>query len=190
MTAEGAIGLTAGIRANSVALIGYGLDSAIEGIASVVIVWRFTGARSHSEDAERRAQKVVAVTFFLLAPYIAVEAARRLVTGEEAGGSWIGIALALVSSALMPVFGRQKKLIGNALRSAATAGEGTQNVLCGWLSLAILAGLGANALLGAWWADPVAAIAVAVVAVRAGVTTWRGQSCVAPPPDPRGPAAA
>src|SRR5216684_1919598 len=104
MTAEGAIGVTAGIMANSIALIGYGLDSAIEGIASVVIIWRFTGDRIHSDDAETRAQKIVAVTFFLLAPYIIAAAIQHLATGNQARTSWVGIGLAIVSITLMPLF--------------------------------------------------------------------------------------
>src|SRR6266851_4334048 len=93
MTAEGAIGLTAGILANSIALIGYGLDSTIEGIASIVIIWRFTGHRIESDDAERRAQRIVAATFFLLAPYILVAAIQHLATGNKARASWVGIGL-------------------------------------------------------------------------------------------------
>ncbi len=116
MTAEGAIGVTAGIMANSIALIGYGLDSTIEGIASIVIIWRFTGHRVHSDDAETRAQKIVAATFFLLAPYIIVSASQRLVTGNQAHASWVGIGLAVVSIALMPQFGRAKKRIGDRKR--------------------------------------------------------------------------
>jgi divalent metal cation (Fe/Co/Zn/Cd) transporter len=177
MTAEGAIGVAAGIAANSIALIGYGLDSTIEGVASLVIIWRFTGSRIHSERAEARAQQVVAVSFFLLAPYVVVGALHRLLTGEEADASWVGIGLAIVSVILMPLFGRAKQRIGNRLGSAATSGEGTQNILCAYLSLAILAGLGANALLGLWWADPLVALVVALAAVRAGARTWRGQSC-------------
>ena len=177
MTAEGAIGVTAGIMANSIALIGYGLDSTIEGIASIVITWRFTGHHVHSDDAETRAQKIVAATFFLLAPYIIVSASHRLVTGNQAHASWVGIGLALISITLMPQFGRAKKRIGDRLRSHATAGEGTQNILCAYLSLAILVGLGANALFGLWWADPLVALIVAVVAVQAGFRTWRGESC-------------
>ncbi len=177
MTAEGAIGVTAGIMANSIALIGYGLDSTIEGIASLVIIWRFTGDRIHSEEAEGRAQKIVAATFFLLAPYIIVAAIQHLATGNEARASWVGIGLAVVSITLMPQFGRVKKRIGNRLRSNATAGEGTQNILCAYLSLAILFGLGANALFGLWWADPLVALVVAIVAVQAGQRTWRGEAC-------------
>jgi divalent metal cation (Fe/Co/Zn/Cd) transporter len=177
MTTEGAIGVTAGILANSIALIGYGLDSTIEGIASIVIIWRFTGNRIHSDHAETRAQKIVALSFFLLAPYIIIAAVQHLITGNQARASWVGIGLAIVSIMLMPLFGRTKKRIGNQLQSAATAGEGTQNILCAYLSLAILIGLGANALLGLWWADPLVALIVAVVAVQAGARTWRGQSC-------------
>jgi divalent metal cation (Fe/Co/Zn/Cd) transporter len=177
MTVEGAIGVTAGILANSIALIGYGLDSSIEGIASIVIIWRFTGHRLHSDDAETRAQPVVAHRFVLLAPYPLVRALDRLLTGQKPQPSWVGIGLALVSITLMPIFGRAKKRLGNQLQSAATAGEGTQNILCAYLSLAILIGLGANALFGLWWADPTVALIVAIVAVQAGIQTWRGQGC-------------
>ena len=154
------------------------LDSSIEGIASIVIIWRFTGHRVHSDHAETRAQKVVALSFFLLAPYIIVGALDRLLTGQKPHPSWVGIGLAIVSITLMPLFGgRAKKRLGNQLQSAATAGEGTQNILCAYLSLAILVGLGANALFGLWWADPTVALIVAIVAVQAGVQTWRGQGC-------------
>jgi divalent metal cation (Fe/Co/Zn/Cd) transporter len=95
----------------------------------------------------------------------------------ETGYFQVGIGLALVSITLMPLFGRAKKRLGNQLQSAATAGEGTQNILCAYLSLAILLGLGANALFGLWWADPTVALIVAIVAVQAGIQTWRGQGC-------------
>ena len=177
MTAEGVIGTTVGIMANSIALIGYGVDSTITGIASVIIIWRFSGDRVSSDDAERRAQRIVAVTFFLLAPYIIVAAIHHLVTGSEAQASWVGIGLAIVSVTLMPLFGRAKKRIGERLQSPATTGEGTQNILCAYLSLAILIGLAANAILGLWWADPLVALIVATVALQTGARTWRGQTC-------------
>jgi divalent metal cation (Fe/Co/Zn/Cd) transporter len=177
MTAEGVIGTTAGIMANSIALIGYGLDSTITGIASVVIIWRFTGERLSSDDAETRAQRTVAITFFLLAPYVIAAAIHHLVTGSEAQASWVGIGLAIVSITLMPVFGRAKKRIGSRLHSHATTGEGIQNILCAYLSLTILIGLGANALFGFWWADPLVALIVATVALQTGVRTWRGRTC-------------
>jgi divalent metal cation (Fe/Co/Zn/Cd) transporter len=163
--------------AGSIALIGWGIDSMIEGVASLVIIWRFTGERIHSDHAERTAQKVVAVSFFLLAPYVAVEATRQLLTGTEPKASWIGIALALSSIVAMPLFGYAKKRIGKKLSSAATAGEGTQNILCAYLSVAVLVGLAANALAGWWWADPLVALLVAAVAAQAGLRTWRGEGC-------------
>ena len=177
MTAEGVIGTTAGIMANSIALIGYGVDSTITGVASVIIIWRFSGDRVDSDRAEARAQKIVAITFFLLAPYIIVAAIHHLLTGSEAQASWVGIGLAIVSVTLMPLFGRAKKRIGNRLQSHATTGEGTQNILCAYLSLAILVGLAANALFGLWWADPLVALIVATVALQTGARTWRGQTC-------------
>jgi divalent metal cation (Fe/Co/Zn/Cd) transporter len=177
MTAEGAIAVVAGIAAGSIALIGFGLDSAIEGIASVIIIWRFWGARALSETAERRAQKAVAVSFFLLAPYIAIESVRALATGHEAETSWLGIGLSIASAALMPVFGIAKQRIGERLGSGATKAEGTQNLLCAYLSLAVLAGLLGNTLFGAWWLDPLAALFIAYVAVREGREAWEGEEC-------------
>ena len=177
MTVEGVVAVVAGIAAGSIALIGFGLDSAIEGMASVVIIWRFWGSRAHSEAAERRAQKLVAVQFFILAPYVAFEAVRALATGHEAETSWVGIALTIVSAALMPAFAVAKRRVGARLGSAATRAEGTQNMLCAYLSLAVLAGLLGNALAGWWWLDPLAALLIAYVAVREGRETWRGDEC-------------
>jgi divalent metal cation (Fe/Co/Zn/Cd) transporter len=177
MTAEGVIAVVAGIAAGSIALIGFGIDSVIEGMASVVIIWRFWGARSLSETAERRAQKLVAVQFFVLAPYVAIEAVRALVTGHEADTSWLGIGLTLASAALMPVFGIAKQHVGARLGSAATRAEGAQNMLCAYLSIAVLAGLLGNMLMGWWWLDPFAALFIAYVAVREGREAWRGEEC-------------
>jgi divalent metal cation (Fe/Co/Zn/Cd) transporter len=177
MTAEGVIAVVAGIAAGSIALIGFGIDSAIEGMASVVIIWRFWGARALSEKAERRAQKLVAVQFFVLAPYVTVEAVRALVTGHEADTSWVGIGLTVTSAALMPAFGLAKRRVGAKLGSAATAAEGTQNMLCAYLSLAVLAGLLGNSLAGWWWLDPIAALFIAYVALREGREAWKGEEC-------------
>jgi divalent metal cation (Fe/Co/Zn/Cd) transporter len=177
MTLEGAVAIAAGIAAGSIALIGFGIDSAIEGMASVVIIWRFWGSRALSEAAERRAQKLVAVQFFILAPYVAIEAMRALVTGHEADASWLGIGLTIASAALMPAFGIAKRRIGARLGSAATAAEGSQNMLCAYLSVAVLAGLLGNALAGWWWLDPLAALFIAYVAVREGREAWRGEDC-------------
>lgn len=177
MTAEGVIAVVAGIAAGSIALIGFGLDSAIEGLASVVIIWRFWGGRALSEQAERRAQKLVAVQFFILAPYVAIESLRALVTGHEAETSWLGIGLTIASAALMPAFAIAKQRVGTRLGSGATKAEGAQNMLCAYLSLAVLAGLLGNTLVGAWWLDPLAGLFIAYVAVREGREAWRGEDC-------------
>jgi divalent metal cation (Fe/Co/Zn/Cd) transporter len=177
MGAEGAIALTAGILAGSIALVAFGIDSAIEGFASLVIVWRFTGNRLHSHAAERRAQKLVAIQFFLLAPYVTAEAVHKLVTGEGAETSWLGIALVTTSLVGMPLLGLAKRRLADTLGSVATRGEGTQNLLCAYLAGAVLIGLLGNALFGLWWLDPVAALVVAGVAVREGVLSWRGEGC-------------
>jgi divalent metal cation (Fe/Co/Zn/Cd) transporter len=177
MTAEGIIAVVAGIAAGSIALIGFGIDSAIEGLASVVIIWRFWGFRALSEPAERRARKLVAVQFFILAPYVAIEAVRALVTGHEADTSWLGVGLTIASAALMPAFGIAKQRVGAKLGSAATAAEGAQNMLCAYLSVAVLAGLLGNTLVGWWWLDPIAALFIAYVAVREGREAWRGEEC-------------
>jgi divalent metal cation (Fe/Co/Zn/Cd) transporter len=184
MTLEGAVAITAGIVAGSVALIGFGIDSAIEGVASLVIVWRFTGARLLSHTAERRAQVLVAIQFFLLAPYVGYEAINALVNSERPDASWVGIALATTSLVFMPYLGRAKQRIGERMGSAATRGEGQQNMLCAYLSAALLVGLLGNALFGVWWLDPAAALVIAAVALKEGVEAWRGDGCCAPSENP------
>jgi divalent metal cation (Fe/Co/Zn/Cd) transporter len=177
MTAEGAIAVFAGILAGSIALIGFGIDSAIEGLASVVIIWRFSGARALSERAERRAQKLVAIQFFILAPYVAIEALRALAGAHEPEVSVLGIVLTAASAVAMPWFGLAKRRVGRRLGSAATRAEGAQNLLCAYLALTVLAGLVLNAAAGWWWADPLAALAIAGVAIREGLESWRGDEC-------------
>jgi divalent metal cation (Fe/Co/Zn/Cd) transporter len=177
MSAEGAIAIIAAVIAGSVALLGFGLDSAIEGLASVIIVWRFTGTRTLSETAEARAQKAVAVTFFLLAPYIAYDAAAALITRSHAETSWLGIGLSIASLIVMPALGVAKRRLGTRLGSGATAGEGSQNLLCAYLAAGVLAGLLANTVLGWWWLDPVVALGIAGLAVREGVEAWHGEEC-------------
>jgi divalent metal cation (Fe/Co/Zn/Cd) transporter len=177
MGAEGAIAIAAGIMAGSIALIGFGIDSAIEGVASIVIVWRFTGSRLLSEAAERRAQKLVAIQFFLLAPYVGFEAVHRLVTAVHPETSWLGVALTASSLIGMPFLGIAKRRLADQLGSVATRGEGTQNLLCAYLAGAVLVGLLGNTFFGLWWLDPAAALLIAGVAVREGIESWRGQGC-------------
>lgn len=177
MTVEGAVAITAGILAGSVALIGFGLDSAIEGFASAIIIWRFTGARILSQAAETRAQKLVALQFFVLAPYVGFESIQALVTGERPDVSWLGIALSASSVVVMPYLGIAKGRLADRMGSAATKGEGRQNLLCAYLAGALLVGLLANALLGAWWLDPVVGLLIAGLAVKEGREAWRGEGC-------------
>ena len=187
MTAEGTIAITAAITASSVALLGFGLDSAIEGLASIIVIWRFTGTRRLSEHAEQRAQRLVAITFFLLAPYIAQDAIRTLANGEHPRTSWLGIGLSISSIIVMPLLGNAKHRIGQRLGSAATAGEGTQNLLCAYLAAGVLASLALNAALGLWWADPAVALGIAAIALHEGRETWHGEGCCAAPPIPSQP---
>jgi divalent metal cation (Fe/Co/Zn/Cd) transporter len=177
ITAEAVVGILAGILAGSIALVAFGLDSVIEGLASGIIIWRFTGARTFSQHAENRAQRLVAVQFFLLAPYVAVESARALIGGHHPDVSPLGMGLAIASGISMPLLGRAKQQVAVELGSSATAGEGRQNMLCASLAGALLVGLLGNALLGAWWLDALVGLAVAVVAVKEGVDSWKGESC-------------
>ena len=187
MSAEGAIAITAAILSSSVALLGFGLDSMIEGLASIIVIWRFTGTRRLSEHAEQRAQRLVAITFFLLAPYIIQDAIRTLAGGSHPGTSWLGIGLSISSIIVMPLLGKAKQGIGQRLGSGATAGEGTQNMLCAYMAGGVLAGLALNAAFGLWWADPVVALGIGTLALSEGLKTWRGEGCCAGSPLPGEP---
>jgi divalent metal cation (Fe/Co/Zn/Cd) transporter len=177
MTVEGGVAIAAGLVASSIALVGFGLDSAIEGFASLVIVWRFTGRRLFSAAAETRAQRLVAVQFFLLAPYVAFESVRGLAAGDRPDVSWVGIGLAISSVILMPLLGLAKQRLAEQLGSPATKGEGRQNMLCAYLAGALLLGLLGNALAGAWWLDPAVGLLIAAVALKEGREAWRGEGC-------------
>ncbi len=179
MGTEGLVGIAAGVVAGSIALTGFGINSFVEGFASVVIVWRFTGSRLHSQKAEAQAHRIVAIQFFILAPYVVYEAIGKLLHSDHPSTSWVGIVLVTTSAIGMPLLGRAKQRLAHTLGSGATHGEGTQNVLCGYLSLAVLAGLLGNTLLGWWWLDPIAALVIAGIAIREGVLSWRGESCCA-----------
>jgi len=174
---EFAIAVGAGLAAGSIALIGFGADSLIEALASLVVVWLFTGDRRGSHTAERRAQLLIAGTFFLLAAYVGVESVRALVGGDHPGVSWIGIGLGAVTAVAMPLLAAAKRRVGTGLHSSATVKEAGQTQLCAYLSIALLLGLGANALLGWWWADPLAALVIAGIAAREGRSSWRGEGC-------------
>jgi divalent metal cation (Fe/Co/Zn/Cd) transporter len=130
-----------------------------------------------SDAAERRAQQLVAIQFFLLAPYVAYESVGALLAGDRPDVSWVGIGLAVGSVILMPLLGIAKQRLANQLGSAATAGEGRQNMLCAYLAGALLLGLLGNALAGAWWLDPLVGLLIVGVAVKEGVDAWRGEGC-------------
>lgn len=174
---EFAIALLAGIAAGSIALIGFGADSLIEALAGFIVLWLFTGSRLGSERAERRAQQLIACSFFVLAAYVGIESLRSLVGAHEPKASWLGIGLAAFTAPTMPLLAIVKRRVGEKLQSSAAVKEASQTQLCAYLSIALLFGLLANALFGWWWADPAAALVIAAVAVREGRESWRGEGC-------------
>jgi divalent metal cation (Fe/Co/Zn/Cd) transporter len=174
---EFGIAIGAGIAASSIALIGFGADSLIESLAGFVVLWLFTGTRLGSAAAERRAQQMISVSFFVLAAYVTAEAIRTLVGGQHPETSWIGVGLAAFTAPTMPLLALAKRRIGNKLHSAAAVKEAGQTILCAYLSVALLIGLLANALAGWWWADPAAALVIAAFAVSEGRESWRGEGC-------------
>ncbi|MFI6479130.1 cation transporter [Nonomuraea sp. NPDC050663] len=176
LSVEAILGLTAGFRAHSVALIGWGLSALVEALASLIVVWRFTGGRTFSEVAEHRAQRAVAVSFWLLAPYLVVHVWHDLDAGHRAGPTMLGVVVTAISLVSMPVLGVAKRRLGRRLGSPATAGEGTQNLICAASAAGVLVGLAAGSR-GWWWVDPAVALALAAVAVREGFRAWRGHGC-------------
>lgn len=175
---EATVAVTAGVVAGSVALVGFGADSLIEAMAGSVVIWRL--ASTHVM-AERRAQQLIAASFYALGAYVAVEAIRSLAAVDRPGVSWVGIGLSIFTLATMPPLATAKARVADALGSSATKSESRQTMLCAYLSAALLVGLGLNALLGWWWADPVTALAIAGVALKEGRDAWRGDSCCTAP---------
>jgi divalent metal cation (Fe/Co/Zn/Cd) transporter len=174
---EAAVAIVAGAVAGSVALVGFGADSVIEAGAGTVVLWLMAGGRSASAGAERRAQQLIAGSFVVLAAYIGVESLRDLIGGHRPDASWVGIGLSIVTLATMPPLAAAKRRLGEALDSSATASESRQTMLCAYLSAALLLGLGAHAIFGWWWADPLAALVIAAVALREAREAWRGDVC-------------
>jgi divalent metal cation (Fe/Co/Zn/Cd) transporter len=178
---EAAIAIGAGLAAGSIALVGFGADSLIESVAGFVVLWLFSGVRRGSAAAERRAQQLIAVSFYVLAAYVAVEATRTVLSGAHPATSWVGIGLAAFTAATMPPLAIAKARVGEALGSSATKSESRQNMLCAYLSVGLLIGLGGNALFGWWWLDPAVALLISLVAIREGRESWRGESCCPAP---------
>lgn len=177
---EGAVAVGAGIVAGSIALVGFGADSVVEALAAVALLWRFAGGRSASPRSERRAQKLIGASFYLIAAYVGIESVRTLVTVDKPEASLLGIVVATVTLLTMPPLARAKARVGEQLGSSATKSEGRQNLLCAYLSAALLVGLGANAAFGLWWADPLVALTVVAVAVKEGRDAWHGDACQCP----------
>jgi divalent metal cation (Fe/Co/Zn/Cd) transporter len=178
MVVEGAIGLVAGYQASSAALIGWAMGSVVEGAASVIVIWRFTGDRAHSEAAEHRAQRAVAISFWLIAPYIAAQSIADLVGNQRPSSSALGIGVTVASLLVMPPLGIVKQRLGARLQSEATAGEGVQNLLCAAQAAAVLLALAVTAAWpGGWRIDPAIALLIAAWSVREGLEAWRGNDC-------------
>jgi divalent metal cation (Fe/Co/Zn/Cd) transporter len=174
---EAAVAIGAGLVASSIALLGFGADSLVESAAGLILLWRFAAARAGSDVAERRAQRLIAISFLAIAAYVSIEAVRTLAGGEHPETSWVGLGLAAFTLATMPPLAIAKARVGERLGSSATKSEGRQNMLCAYLSGALLVGLGANAAFGWWWADPVTALVIAGVAVREARRGWAGEAC-------------
>ena len=173
--AEAVVAITSGRVADSTALVGFGLDSTVEVMSGLVILWQF--GHPVPEEREHLARRLIAVSFFALAAYVTVESVRAVVTREQPDTSVVGIALAALSLAVMPLLSHWQRHTGRELGSGAVVADGTQTLLCTYLSAVLLVGLLANALLGWWWLDPVAALVIAAVAVREGRSNWRGDAC-------------
>jgi divalent metal cation (Fe/Co/Zn/Cd) transporter len=180
--AEGVIAVAAALAAGSVALLGFGIDSFVESFSGGILLWRLRAERREMSRAEierldGRARKLVAVSLFLLAAWVAFDAARSLWERERPEASLVGIALTAVSMFVMLWLGRAKRRAAAALGSRALEADAFQTTACWWLSVITLAGIGLNALLGWWWADPVAALAMTLPIAFEGREAWRGEEC-------------
>lgn len=174
---EAGIAIGAALVARSTALLGFGLDSGIEALASMAVVWRFSGSRLREPASEHRAHRLVAASYFLLAPYLAAEAVRSLVSAVRPEITVVGLVLTAATALFETPLGIAKRRIGTRLGSGATAGEGVQNLLCSSLAIAVFVSLLANALLGVWWLDGVVAIGIAAWALVEGGRSWQGRPC-------------
>ncbi|MFG3420330.1 cation transporter [Micromonospora sp. NPDC049460] len=175
---EAVVAITAGTLASSTALIGFGLDSVIEVVSAAAVAWQFSAA--DHERRERTTLRIIAVSFFALAAYVTVESVRALAGADRAAHSAVGLVLAALSLVVMPVLSAVQRRAGRELGSASAVADSKQTLLCTYLSAVLLVGLAANSLFGWWWADPVAALVIAAVAVKEGREAWRGDTCCPP----------
>ncbi|MDX6217615.1 MAG: hypothetical protein QOG99_3199 [Frankiales bacterium] len=178
MSVEAVVGLVAGARAGAVSLMAWAAGSAVEALAAAIIVWRFADRRRADTRAERQARQLVALSFWLLGPYIAVQAVRHLIDHERPSTTTAGLVLTAIAVVGMPVLGRAKHRLGRRLGSAATTGEGSQNYLCALQAAAVLLTLVVTAVSpAAWWLDPAVALALAGWAIAQGRSVWHGDDC-------------
>lgn len=175
---EAVVAITAGTVASSTALIGFGLDSVIEVSSAAAVAWQFAG--KDPQARERTALRVIAWSFFALAAYVSLDAVVALAGGTHAGHSTVGLLLAAVSLAVMPLLSFGQRRAGRQLNSRSAVADSKQTLLCTYLSAVLLVGLALNSLFGWAWADPLAALVIAVVAVKEGRDAWRGDACCAP----------
>jgi divalent metal cation (Fe/Co/Zn/Cd) transporter len=175
-TAEAVVALLAGTFAGSIALVGFGLDSIIETISGAALLWRLRQQGDFEQVAESRALRIVGLTFFALAAYVGYESVSDLWFRRQPGESLVGMVLAGVSLVVMPLLGRAKRRLAVKLGSRALAADGMETLLCAYLSFTLLLGLGLNAWLGWWWADPVAALVMVGFMLREGREAWRGEA--------------
>ena len=175
---EAVIAITAGLVAGSVALVGFGLDSIVEVSSGLIILWQFR--HPIPESRERTALRLMAFSFFGLAAYVTFESTRALIGGHEPDPSPVGITLAAASLVIMPFLSWAQRRTGRALASNAVVADSTQTLLCTYLSGVLLVGLVLNATLGWSWADPIAGLVIAAVAIREGIEAWRGEGCCGP----------
>ncbi len=173
---EAAVAVGAGVAAGSIALVGFGADSVIESLSGGILLWRLQ-AQAAAEARERRALKLVGVSFLVLAAYVALDAAKTLWEHEAPQVSWVGVAVAAASLIAMPLLARAKRRVATQLASRALHADSRQTDLCAWLSAILLGGLAMNALLGWWWADPAAALAMVPIIGREGIKALRGEAC-------------
>jgi divalent metal cation (Fe/Co/Zn/Cd) transporter len=179
---EGLLAVVVALRAGSVALFGFGVDSFVELLSGAILIWRLRADDSAADDHGRlhldlRALRLVGLSFFLLAAYVAFDASQALLRAERPDPTYVGLGITLVSIVVMLWLGRAKRRLAASLGSRALLADAFQTTACFWLSIFTLVGIGANALFGLWWADPVAALGMTLLLVREGTEAWRGEGC-------------
>lgn len=179
---EAVVAIGAGAAANSVALVGFGVDSVVESASGSILIWRLRSERAGQDPREiegldRRSRQLVALSLFALAAFVAGDAAHSLWAGERPEGSPVGIAVTALSMVVMAWLARAKRRAAAALQSRAMEADAFQTSACWWLSVITLCGIGLNAVLGWWWADPVAALGMTAFLVKEGREAWKGEDC-------------